>query len=447
MTGRDLKGTRIGVLIIGDPAAGGIYQYELSILEALLDKAADLSGRFSFALFYQRGDYLPLERLRRCGWSLHARPNEWVLKSLRSVVRVAALKRPSARLEKAPAASTPVQPLDAVPRRSRPERSLLQRYFRRQGIDVLLCATPTSIGFEVGVPYIMAIHDLQHRLQPEFPEVSAAGEWQRREYLYRNAAIGATLLIADSEIGQEDIVDCYGEYGVSAENVAVLPFVPPPYLDKVPTSEAERIRKEQGLPERCFFYPAQFWPHKNHARIVEAIGLLKRERGLDVHIAFTGSPNAGIRGETSVRIAELAENYGCSRQIHRLEYLGPREISAVYGIALGLVMPTFFGPTNIPILEAWLLGCPVLTSDIRGVREQVGDAGLLVDPTDPHAIAWGMCRLARDEELRDDLRHRGRERLALYSSEDFANRLIEILKASELISAKRERDPADVTSR
>jgi glycosyltransferase involved in cell wall biosynthesis len=60
------------------------------------------------------------------------------------------------------------------------------------------------------------------------------------------------------------------------------------------------------------------------------------------------------------------------------------------------VMPTFFGPTNIPVLEAWAFGCPVLTSDIRGIREQVGDAALLADPTSVEAIADGIHQLWTD---------------------------------------------------
>lgn len=428
--------TRVGVFVVGDAAAGGSHQYELSILEALIAKGSDLSDRFSFALFYQDGDSLPLERLRRCGWTTHARPNAKLLQALRWVASAGGLRRSHARLEEADAPASPPRSVEAARPRSRLERSLLRRFFRRHAIDLLFCAAPTPIGFEVGVPYVMAIHDLQHRLQPEFPEVSAGGEWMRREYLFRNAARRATLLIADSEIGKEDIVDCYGEYGVSADAVVVLPFVPPPYLEEVPTAEADGIRQEKGLPERFFFYPAQFWPHKNHARIVEAIGVLK-EHALDVHVAFTGSRRGGVVSDTASKVATLAENHRCSRQIHLLPYLDSREISALYGIAQGLVMPTFFGPTNIPILEAWLLGCPVITSDIRGVREQVGDAGLLVDPTDPVAIAEAMRRLATDEALRDDLRRRGRARLSLYTKEDFAHRLTEILsKASAPISAR-----------
>ena len=86
-------------------------------------------------------------------------------------------------------------------------------------------------------------------------------------------------------------------------------------------------------------------------------------------------------------------------------------------------MPTFFGPTNIPLLEAWALGCPVLTSDIPGVREQMGDAALLVDPRRVDQLAAGIRNLWTDESLRASLARRGARRLALYGPADFRGRL------------------------
>ena len=87
----------------------------------------------------------------------------------------------------------------------------------------------------------MAIHDLQHRLQPEFPEVSANGEWESREYYLRNGARYATLLLADSEVGKEDILNFYGPYGVTADQVKVLPYLPASCL-AVDVSESEQQR-------------------------------------------------------------------------------------------------------------------------------------------------------------------------------------------------------------
>ena len=94
-------------------------------------------------------------------------------------------------------------------------------------------------------------------------------------------------------------------------------------------------------------------------------------------------------------------------------------------------MPTFFGPTNIPILEAWALGCPVLTSDIRGIREQVADAALLADPRSVESIAEGIYRLWTDENLRRTLADAGHCRLSKYTPDDFRNRVIEILEEAK----------------
>jgi glycosyltransferase involved in cell wall biosynthesis len=107
-------------------------------------------------------------------------------------------------------------------------------------------------------------------------------------------------------------------------------------------------------------------------------------------------------------------------------------MSVIYAEARALTMPTFFGPTNIPVLEAWGFGCPVLTSDIRGIREQVGDAGVLVDPLSVEAIAEGIYQLWTDEGLRRTLAERGRQRLASYTPDDYRKRLIDIIEEAKI---------------
>ena len=95
-------------------------------------------------------------------------------------------------------------------------------------------------------------------------------------------------------------------------------------------------------------------------------------------------------------------------------------------------MPTFFGPTNIPILEAWAFGCPVLTSDIRGIREQVQNAAILVDPRSVDAIADGIYRLWTDESLTRCLTNLGRRRLASHTRDDYRRRLLAILDEAKM---------------
>ena len=131
--------------------------------------------------------------------------------------------------------------------RSRPD---MKRWLYRCGIDLMLYPISSVLSFETGLPYVMAIHDLQHRLQPEFPEVSANGEWERREYCFRNGARYATLLLADSEVGKEDILNFYGPYGVTPDRVKISPFISACYLAlDVPESELQRVQVMYSLPD------------------------------------------------------------------------------------------------------------------------------------------------------------------------------------------------------
>ena len=191
------------------------------------------------------------------------------------------------------------------------------------------------------------------------------------------------------------------------------------------------MRTIYGLPERYLFYPAQFWPHKNHTRIVQALGLLKQEHGLKIPVVFSGSYTGEIRERTFREVMSLSSKLGLEKELHYLGYLPDEDMSGIYADTVALVMPTFFGPTNIPILEAWAFGCPVLTSDIRGIREQVKHAGILVDPRSVEAIADGIYRLWTDENLASSLADLGRQRLASYTPDDYLQRLVAILEEAK----------------
>jgi glycosyltransferase involved in cell wall biosynthesis len=143
---------------------------------------------------------------------------------------------------------------------------------------------------------------------------------------------------------------------------------------------------------------------------------------------FSGSRDGHIRQRTFAEMMEAACKLAVDSQIHYLGYVGDSDMPALYAEALALLMPTFFGPTNIPVLEAWQFGCPVITSDIRGIREQVGDAALLVDPRSVEAIAAAMDRVWNDASVRFLLAERGKHRLSLYTPEDYRRRLSAIIR-------------------
>ena len=428
---------RIGIVPDIDPSApsGGVYQYSMTMLRAL-HEWTDSRCEDEFVVFSLETPKSVLESLNGRGWTFQPLVPEQprslqqkILEVLRGFVGEGPHReawrwlRGQLRHVRWPSRMDP----DVV--RSRPD---IEQWFRSCGVELMLYAAHTSLPFEAGVPYVMAIHDLQHRLQPEFPEVSANGEWEAREYYLRNGARYATLLLADSEVGKEDILNFYGPYGVTADRVKVLPYLPASCLAvDVSESEQQQVQMKYRLPDRYLFYPAQFWPHKNHSRIVQALGLLKQEHCLKIPVVFCGSPTGEIREQAFREVMSLSSQLGLEKEICHLGYVPDEDMSAIYARAAALVMPTFFGPTNIPVLEAWAFGCPVLTSDIRGIREQVGDAAVLVNPRSVEAIADGIYRIWMDQNLGRMLGERGRQRLATYGPDDYRRRLIEILEEAK----------------
>lgn len=420
---------RIGVVPSLSGFGGGLYQYSLTMLDALHALQESKAIDDEFIVFHWDENEHALPKFCKEGWEI-------VLLNLPLTVRRQVFHTLGHFLEDGKAREIAMKLyLRFVSKYLLPDpdrvipRADLAHLFIKQRISWMLYPAPTPIAFEIGIPYVMAVHDLQHRLQPEFPEVSANGEWEKREYLFRNGTRCAMLLLADSDVGKEDILNFYERYGVTPDRVKVLPFIPPWYLPvEVSENEKKRIRSSYELPERYIFYPAQFWPHKNHARIIQALGLLKQEHNLNIGFVVCGSYTGEIMNRTYHEVRELAHKLGLDKEIYYLGYVPDEDMAGLYAEAVALVMPTFFGPTNIPVLEAWAFGCPVITSDIRGIREQVGNAAILVDPRSVEAIADGIYRLWTDENLRCTLADRGRKRLAIYTPGDYRRRLIEILE-------------------
>jgi len=432
---------RIGIIPAVNPSGGGIYQYSISMLRALSDWK-EKPPEDEFVLFTPETPDPNL--LNGHGWTIEPLPCEeplalrnGILQRLRSIMGEGP-HREAWRWLRRRLDRPPQHDPDLL--RSRPE---MTRLFQRSGVDLMFYTWPNRLSFETGFPFVMAIHDLQHRLQPEFPEVSANGEWESREYVFRNGARYATLLLADSDIGKEDILNFYGSYGLTADRVKVLPFLPASYLAMdVSESELQRVRTTYHLPDRYLFYPAQFWPHKNHARIVQALGLLKERCRMEIPVVFCGSHGGEIRQRIFEDVFSLSSKLGLDKEIHHLGYVPEDDMSALYMAAAALVMPTFFGPTNIPVLEAWAFGCPVLTSDIRGIREQTGNAAFLVNPRSVEAIADGIYQLWTDESLRAILAARGRARLATYTPDDYRRRLIEVVEeAKARVQSEQQKAP------
>jgi glycosyltransferase involved in cell wall biosynthesis len=257
---------------------------------------------------------------------------------------------------------------------------------------------------------ISTIHDLMHKYEKRFPEVSG---YRLREYHYTNVCKTSSAILVDSKIGKKQVIE---SYLINPEKIFVLPFIPPYF--KIGNYN---IKHNYSLPKKFFFYPAQFWQHKNHEIIIHTLARLINTFP-DMVFVFSGAPKNHYKF-----IVKLIESYNLKHAIRILGFIPNEEIPYIYEHARALVMPTFFGPTNIPPIEAMSLGCPVAVSDIYGMHEQVGDAGLFFNPNSIDELIEVLIKLWTDDELCKILSEKGKEKMLLWNKVHFDNQLFQYI--------------------
>ena len=132
-----------------------------------------------------------------------------------------------------------------------------------QNLDFMIYPTSSNLSFLAKTPSAVAIHDLAHRFYPQFPEVSAGGRWELREYSFTEMTKKAKFILVDSKIGKQDVITCYP--WINSDHIIVLPFLPPSYLDRKTTNkQSQKLINKFKLSKNYFYYPAKFWPHKHH---------------------------------------------------------------------------------------------------------------------------------------------------------------------------------------
>jgi glycosyltransferase involved in cell wall biosynthesis len=289
------------------------------------------------------------------------------------------------------------------------ETSLLRR-----GVDVVYFTNPSKWHLLLyKLPFIITIFDGCHRDAPEFDEVRVFGGFERREVLFRSAVTKAVLVIANAR----ELIDALcRRYAMEPDRAICIPFSASAYVAKAATSDETNdaaVLRKYRLEAGYLFYPAQFWPHKNHATLLAALAQL-RQRGLNRKLVLCGS-DRGARDEIDALIAR----HDLADQVSIIGFVDSSELAALYRGALALVMPSYFGPTNLPPIEAWAVGTPVIYP--AAFKAQVAEAAVLFDYDSPGSLADAIASVG-SAEVRERLRRAGEDRLRHFAQEIDAGR-------------------------
>ncbi|MBM4013274.1 MAG: glycosyltransferase family 4 protein [Planctomycetes bacterium] len=190
-------------------------------------------------------------------------------------------------------------------------------------------------------------------------------------------------------------VDIVGHLGSPREKVRVVsPAVPDDLGSPAPPDDVLRAIPAAARP--FLLYPAAWRPYKNHARLVDAVALLRQRGYPDLELVLTGF--AALPHE----LAAIADRLGLASVVHAVGQVDRPMLAGLYRAAAVTVVPSLYEQGSFPVLEAIQCGCPAVASDIpafREVFEAFNGAIPMFDPLSPASIASGVGGVLADRAV------------------------------------------------
>jgi glycosyltransferase involved in cell wall biosynthesis len=248
-----------------------------------------------------------------------------------------------------------------------------------------------------GAAQVVTIHDLDFLVHPERAEREARRDYPR---LVRDHAHRADAVIVPSQYTASQVAR---RLEVPPDRVFVCPEGVPPEWAKAPPG--------RGRPAaRYLLFVGTLNARKNVAGLLSAYGMLVARHA--------DAPPLVLAGSSSSEAAPWLDRLTRPPLAGRVEYRGyvpASERRCLYEGALLLALPSFDEGFGLPVVEAMALGVPVVVSNRGALPEIAQDAGVIVDPDDPAALAAAMDRLVHDAAYAATLAERGVDRARAFT--------------------------------
>ena len=227
---------------------------------------------------------------------------------------------------------------------------------------------------------IVWINDLMHRYS-DFKETSSFFRKIYRDYLFKKIARGSFRVLVDSKLGKSHVQESYGIFN----NIRVQYF------------SALKIQLKKTSNPNVFgkylIYPAQFWEHKNHIKLLLAIKIVK-ENFKDIKLILIGHKKKNFE-----KIKKICFKLNLNKNVTFLGFVSKQKKVQLISNARALINPSVLGPTNIPQLEAFNYGCPVLLSNIFAAKEQCTNSVIYFNPYSEKSIAKSIKKIWNDNKI------------------------------------------------
>jgi glycosyltransferase involved in cell wall biosynthesis len=277
--------------------------------------------------------------------------------------------------------------------------------------DILHC--PSFVApWRVPVPYVVTVHDAGGRRFPNDHPL----EWRiyDRAFLARRLRAAARV-ITGSSFARSELIQAYG---LPDNRVVVVPYgVDARYFETVPeTPNGHAV---------AMLFPGAPVPRKNLGAVLQCMAAA----GPNSALGRARLDISGARPEDFRNVVTQIASLRLESRVRWLGYIPTEEMPSVIARSSVVVYPSLSEGFGFPLLEALAVGTPAVGSDRGSLPEVVGDAALLVDPTDRRALSEALETVLTRPGLRERLIRSGRERARTYTWEKCAEGTIDVYRS------------------
>jgi glycosyltransferase involved in cell wall biosynthesis len=296
------------------------------------------------------------------------------------------------------------------------DQVVVPRAIKRAGVD-LLFHTKFTVPFFSGIPAVMSAHGASWFVRPDlYPN--------KLDLMYIKTVMPfycrkAAAIVANSDLTRNDYIRVLK---VPPQKITTVRLGMNENFCKIEDGELlQSMREKYSLPERYIFSVVKYDPRKNFENLIAGFRLLRKRMPVKLVVA-------GIGCEKYREEYKLASD-GTDEDVSFLGWVDQEDLPALYNMASCMLFPSVYEEFGIPTVEAMACGCPVVVSSTGALPELAGDAGIIVDPFDPAAIADGLEKLMGSEEVRQKHAELCLERSKMFSWKRCARETLAVLNS------------------
>jgi glycosyltransferase involved in cell wall biosynthesis len=266
--------------------------------------------------------------------------------------------------------------------------SPLERPLKEAGVDFLFTTHLPENWAPPSIPVIAWIPDFQHLRMPEFFSKS---DIDGRNCQFLHLLRKAKTVVVTSKDVRNDLTNFFPAYLEKCKLLNFATTIPAEMLQCEPKEIADRY----GLPERFFYLPNQFWKHKNHLLVLDALERAVKECP-DLTVVATGNlrdyrhPDFLDELLQLISTKKLRDNFIVLGLIPR-----PHTFALMRG-CVAVLQPSLFEGLSMTVAESAVVGKQVIASDIDVLRELASAGTVFFSPNDPAQLAGLLLKHHRE---------------------------------------------------